>query len=137
MVLDLRISPQVLKKGRIEKLISRHVTMKVFGNPIFQEKLDLIDVNLKCTENKEILIENKVWVSFIWASCQSSEFVKLYTDISFLKIPFIAEIPDNEHIQKKLEQFWQIESFETKTTNVCEISCNDILFNEDKSVYQV
>ena len=111
--------------------------MKVFGNSIFQEKLDLIDVNLKCTENKEILIENKVWVSFIWASCQSSEFVKLYTVISFLKIPFIAEIPDNEHIQKKLEQFWQIESFETKTTNVCEISCNDILFNEDKSVYQV
>ena len=39
--------------------------MKVFGNSIFQEKLDLIDVNLKCTENKEILIENKVWVSFI------------------------------------------------------------------------
>ena len=60
MVLDLRISPQVLKKGRIEKLISRHVTMKVFGNPIFQEKLDLIDVNVKRTENNEILIENKV-----------------------------------------------------------------------------
>ena len=57
--------------------------------------------------------------------------------MSFLKIPFIAEIPDNERIQKKLEKFWQIESFETKTTNVCEISCNDILFNEDKSVYQV
>ena len=111
--------------------------MKVFGNPIFQEKLDLIDLNLKCTENKKILIESKVWVSFIWASCKSSEFVKLYTDMSFLKIPFIAEIPDNERIQKKLEKFWQIESFETKTTNVCEISCNDILFNEDESMYQV
>ena len=83
------------------------------------------------------MIENKVWVSFIWASCQSSEFVKLYTDMSFLKIPLIVEIPDNERIQKKLEKFRQIESFETKTTNVCEISCNDILFNEDKSVYQV
>ena len=69
--------------------------MKVFGNRIFQGKLDLVDVNLKCTENKEILIENKVWVSFIWASFQSSEFVKLYTDMSFLKIPFSAEIPDN------------------------------------------
>ena len=111
--------------------------MKVFGNQIFQEKLYLIDIYLKCTESKEILIENKVWVSFIWARCQSSEFVKLYTDMSFIKISFIAEIPDNERIQKKLEKFWQIESFETKTTNVCEISCNDILFNEDKSVYQV
>ena len=39
--------------------------------------------------------------------------------------------------KKKLEKFWQIESFKTKTTNVCEISCNDILFNEDKSMYQV
>ena len=39
--------------------------------------------------------------------------------------------------KKKLEQFWQIESFETKTTNVCEISCKDILFNEDESMYQV
>ena len=91
--------------------------MKVFGNPIFQEKLDLIDLNLKCTENKEILIESKVWVSFIWASCKSSEFFKLYTDMSFLKIPFIAEIPDNERIQKKLEKFWQIDSLETK--NMC------------------
>ena len=106
--------------------------MKVFGNQIFHKKLNLIDVDLKCTENKEILIENKVWVSFIWASCQSSEFVKHYSDMSFLKIPFIAEIPDNERIQKKLEKFWQIEIFETKTTNVCEISCKDILFNEDK-----
>ena len=52
----------------LKAIVSRHVTMKVFGNPVFQEKLDLIDVNLKCTENKEILIENKVWVSFIWAS---------------------------------------------------------------------
>ena len=111
--------------------------MKVFANPIFQEKLDLIDVNLQCTKNKEILIENKVQVRFIWTSFQSSEFVKLYTDLSFLKVPFIAEIPDNERIQKKLEKFWQIESFETKTTNVCEISCNDILFNEDESMYQV
>ena len=106
--------------------------MKVVGNHIFQEKLNLIDVNLKCTENKEILIENKVWVSFIWASCQSSEFVKLYTDTSFIKISFITEIPDNERIQKKLENIWQIEIFETKTTNVCKISCKDILFNEDK-----
>ena len=39
--------------------------MKVFGNQIFQKKLNLINVDLKCTENKEILIENKVWVSFI------------------------------------------------------------------------
>ena len=90
--------------------------MEVFGNRIFQEKLDLVDVNLKCTKNKEILIKNKVWVSFIWASFQSLEFVKLYTDMSFLKIPFIAEIPDNESIQKKLEKSWQIETFETKTT---------------------
>ena len=52
----------------------------------------------------------------------------------FLKIPFIVEIPDNERIQKKLEKFGQIESFGTKITNVCEISCNDILFNEDESV---
>ena len=36
--------------------------------------------------------------------------------MSFLKIPFIAEIPDNKRIQKKLEKFWQIESFKTKTT---------------------
>ena len=57
--------------------------------------------------------------------------------MSFLKIPFIVEIPDNERIQKKLEKFRQIESFETKTTNVCEISCNNIRFNEDESVYQV
>ena len=106
--------------------------MKVVGNHIFQEKLNLIDVNLKCTENKEILIENKVWVSFIWASCQSSEFVKLYTDTSFITISFITEIPDNERIQKKLEKFWQIEFFETKTTNVYEISCKDIIFNEGK-----
>ena len=56
--------------------------------------------------------------------------------MSFLKIPFIAEIPDNKRIQKKLEKFWQIESFKTKTT-VCEISCNNILFNEDESMYQV
>ena len=73
----------------------------------------------------------------MYASCQSSEFVKLYTDMSFLKIPFIVEIPDNERIQKKLEKFRQIESFETKTTDVCEISCNNILFNEDESVYPV
>ena len=39
--------------------------MKVFGNQIFQEKLNLIDVNLKFTGNKGILIESKVWVSFI------------------------------------------------------------------------
>ena len=39
--------------------------------------------------------------------------------------------------KKKLEKFWQIESFKTKTTNACEISCNDILFNEDESMYQV
>ena len=77
--------------------------MKVFGNQIFQEKLDLIDINLNCTENKEILIENKVWVCFIWATCQSSGFVKLYTDMSFIKISFIAEIPDNERIQKNLK----------------------------------
>ena len=32
---------------------------------------------------------------------------------------------------------WQIESFETKTTNICEISCNDILFNKGKVMYQV
>ena len=49
-----------------------------------------------------------------------------------MKISFITEIPDNERIQKELEKFWQIEIFETKTTNVCEISCKDILFNEDK-----
>ena len=55
--------------------------------------------------------------------------------MSFLKMPFIVEIPDNERIQKKLEKFGQIESFETKITDVCEISCNDILFNEDESVY--
>ena len=111
--------------------------MKVFGNQIFQEKLYLIDIYLKCTESKEILIENKVLVSCIWVRCQSSKFVKLYTDMSFIKISFIAEIPDNERVQKKLEKFWQIESFETKTTNMCEISCNDILFNKDKSMYQV
>ena len=57
--------------------------------------------------------------------------------MSFIKISFIAEIPDNERVQKKLETFWQIESFETKTTNMCEISCNDILFNKAKSMYQV
>ena len=39
--------------------------MKVFGNQIFQVKLNVIDVNLKCIENKGILIESKVWVSFI------------------------------------------------------------------------
>ena len=49
-----------------------------------------------------------------------------------MKISFITEIPDNERIQKKLEKIWQIEIFETKTTNVCKISCKDILFNEDK-----
>ena len=37
--------------------------------------------------------------------------------------------------KKILEKFGQLESFETKITNVCEISCNDILFNEDESVY--
>ena len=118
MVLNLLnvYHPKFEEKLDLKTIVSRHVTMKVFGNPIFQEKLDLIDLNLKCTENKEILIESKVWVSFIWASCKSSEFVKLYTDMSFLKIPFIAEIPDNESIQKKLEKFWQIKTFETKTT---------------------
>ena len=131
------ITPSLKEKLNLKTIVSCHVTMKVFGNPIFQEKSDLIDLNLKCTKNKEILIENKVWVSFIWASCQSSEFVKHYTDMSFLKIPFIVEIPDNERMQKEPEKFWQIESFETKTTNVCEISCSDILFNEDESMYQV
>ena len=46
-----------------------------------------------------------------------------------MKISFITEI---ERMQKKLENIWQIEIFETKTTNVCKISCKDILFNEDK-----
>ena len=55
--------------------------------------------------------------------------------MAFLKIPFIVEIPDNERIQRKLEKFGQLDSFETKITNVCEISCNDILFNKDESVY--
>ena len=62
------ITPSLKERLNLKAIVSRHVTMKVFGNKIFQEKLDLIDVNLKCTGNKEILIENKVWVSFIWAS---------------------------------------------------------------------
>ena len=52
---------------------------KVSGNQVLQEKLDLIDVKLKPIENKGILIENGVWVRFIWASCQSLEFAKLTT----------------------------------------------------------
>ena len=63
--LFLYITPSLKEKLNLKTIVSRHVTMKVFGNPIFQEKLDLIDLNLKCTENKEILIESKVWVSFI------------------------------------------------------------------------
>ena len=37
-------------------------------------------------ENKGILIENEVWVRFVWASCQSSEFAKLDTASSLIKM---------------------------------------------------
>ena len=38
-------------------------------------------VKLKCTENKGILIEKKVWVCSISASCQCSQFFKLRRNI--------------------------------------------------------
>ena len=59
---------------------------KVFGNQILQEKIDLVDVKLKPTENKGILIENGVWVRFIWVSCQSLEFAKLNTGLASTKM---------------------------------------------------
>ena len=59
---------------------------KIFGNHVLQEKLDLVDVKLKPIENKGILIENGVWVRFIWASCKSLEFAKLTTGLSSIKM---------------------------------------------------
>ena len=59
---------------------------KVFGDQVLQEKLYLVDLKLKPIENKGILIESEVWVRFVWASCQSSEFAKLDTASSLIKI---------------------------------------------------
>ena len=75
-----------LKERLNSKTIAPDAMKKVFGNQVLQEKLDLVDVKLKPIENKGILIENGVWVRFIWASCQSLEFVKLSTGLSSIKM---------------------------------------------------
>ena len=75
-----------LKERLKSKTIASDAMKKVFDNQVLEEKLDLVDVKLKPIENKGILMENEVWVRFIWASCQISEFIKLNTGLSFIKM---------------------------------------------------
>ena len=52
LVPSLRISPKLSERLNLKLTASCDVTMKVFGNQILQKKKDLVDVNLKGTENK-------------------------------------------------------------------------------------
>ena len=47
----------------------------------------------------------------------------------FHSLKCITEIPNNEPIHEKIEKFWEIENFGTKTT-VHGKCCNDITSNE-------
>ena len=80
------ITPRLKESLNSKAVAYPDAMMKLLNNQVLQEKLDLVDLKLNRIENRGILIENEIWVRFMWVRCQSSEFVKLCTNFSFIKM---------------------------------------------------